>query len=311
MDFVILEEFVVYSKYLNLSKAAPRLHCSTATLSRHLKHLENEIGSDLFVYDNQTHRHDLTLVGTIVLEEANRMLSIRKSMMDRIHSLGIPVDRSITIAYQRPIDQSSTDLISLAQDSFQRQSDPLYINVYSERKPLKSVLFEEDCVDIVLLSDLTDVDKTEFTVTPVFEDSSVAIVSALSDFAKQGTVTIEQLSELDLVWASDDFSDYQQYVLSLFESCRRKPDVVMLKSDGLDYYFMKDMEGRFYVASKWHMDHYLNSIPLSVRKGIKVVEITGVDTKRHSFAVYRTDNPNPLVSAFVQAMSEVNLYEYY
>jgi hypothetical protein len=122
-------------------------------------------------------------------------------------------------------------------------------------------------------------------------------------------VDIEELANLELVWATDDFSDYQVCVLGLFATCQKKPRVIILKSEGIDYYFMQDMKDRFYIASKWHMDHYMNSIPSSIRKNIKVIEITGVDTRHHSYATFRNDNPNALVPLFVQAMGAVNMQE--
>ncbi len=48
MRIETLQEFVEYSRYMNISRAADKLHMSQPTLSKHLNQIETELGIDLF-----------------------------------------------------------------------------------------------------------------------------------------------------------------------------------------------------------------------------------------------------------------------
>jgi DNA-binding transcriptional LysR family regulator len=181
VDIRVLEEFVVYSKHLNLTKAARELHCSTATLSRHLNNLSKDLGSKLIIYDEESHNHKLTPAGRLALEGADKILAAQKSMYNHIRALEEPSLKSITIAYQAPIDQTATDLISLAQASFEKTPPP-YVNFYSKRIAHRTALTEGKA-DIALLHDISGLEAHDYTAVPLFEDSAVALVHRFGKFA--------------------------------------------------------------------------------------------------------------------------------
>jgi DNA-binding transcriptional LysR family regulator len=127
--WLLLEEFVTYCKYMNLTKTARELHSSQATISRHLTALKNELGSQLFIYDEKSHRHELTEAGAIALEESGRILNIVTEMKERIDSLNsTDASREISVAYQYPIDQTATDALSLAEHVFRKLHGPIAIS---------------------------------------------------------------------------------------------------------------------------------------------------------------------------------------
>ena len=59
-------EFIVFAKYLNITRAAEELHVSTSTLSRHIAALEHEIGMPLVQREGSA--SSLTPVGSLVLK---------------------------------------------------------------------------------------------------------------------------------------------------------------------------------------------------------------------------------------------------
>ncbi|MCM2973720.1 HTH-type transcriptional activator IlvY [Larsenimonas suaedae] len=56
MDFKTLKHFLTVADHLNFSRASTQCHVSTSTLSRSIRHLEDQLGVALFERDNRTVR---------------------------------------------------------------------------------------------------------------------------------------------------------------------------------------------------------------------------------------------------------------
>lgn len=93
MHIDLLREFVVYAQYMNLTKAAQKLHMSQPNLSRHLKQLEAEIGFPLFLRTGQ--KYEFTPAGEHFLVRIDDLIR----SYDRIlqECLTVHEQQSITI----------------------------------------------------------------------------------------------------------------------------------------------------------------------------------------------------------------------
>jgi DNA-binding transcriptional LysR family regulator len=84
MDLRQLRYFVTVAEERNITRAAERLNMAQPPLSRQIKQLEEEIGTDLF--DRSARPLELTKVGRLVLEQALQVLgrmSEMRTMVDR------------------------------------------------------------------------------------------------------------------------------------------------------------------------------------------------------------------------------------
>jgi DNA-binding transcriptional LysR family regulator len=73
IDLVQLRTFVVVAEELHLTRAAERLHVSLSAASAHVKVVEENLGTALFI---RTHRRlELTRAGQILVERAKHLLS--------------------------------------------------------------------------------------------------------------------------------------------------------------------------------------------------------------------------------------------
>lgn len=97
MKFESMREFVVLAETRNYYEAAEQLFISEATLSRHIKDLECEIGTQLF--KRTTRRIDLTMMGSLLLPYAKQAVELQNNFTDTIQSYLTIMNETINIGY--------------------------------------------------------------------------------------------------------------------------------------------------------------------------------------------------------------------
>ena len=90
-----LYEFLVLSKLLSFSKAAEALYISQSVLTKHIKSLEDEIGTPLF--SRTTHGVVLTEAGRLLQKDAPDLINKCDSALRRLRSHNIPARGTIKI----------------------------------------------------------------------------------------------------------------------------------------------------------------------------------------------------------------------
>lgn len=98
MDVQTIREFIVFSRYLNFSKAAGQLNMAQPTLSSHMAALEREVGFGLIDRDK---RLSLTPAGKRFCADAERIMREIDSMLEACRS--ISERRAGTLTVERPI----------------------------------------------------------------------------------------------------------------------------------------------------------------------------------------------------------------
>ncbi|RTL48196.1 MAG: LysR family transcriptional regulator [Rhodocyclaceae bacterium] len=86
MDIKRLKYFVAVAEELNILKAATRMNISQPPLTRHIKLLEEELKTQLFV--RTTRGVELTEAGSTLLEEAKNLIALAELAAERTYQAG-------------------------------------------------------------------------------------------------------------------------------------------------------------------------------------------------------------------------------
>lgn len=147
MDVELMREFIVFSRYLNFSKAANKLNLAQPTLSSHVQSMERELGFDLV---QRGKRIRLTPAGKRFCADAERLLSSYNETL--VACRDIAKEKAGSLVFEKPIHQGGVDrefdtLLLMFQDrnpsvAISKQATPEY--------PVREIL-ETGIADVAFL----------------------------------------------------------------------------------------------------------------------------------------------------------------
>ncbi|OJJ18447.1 hypothetical protein BKI52_22795 [marine bacterium AO1-C] len=95
MEFKQLEVFISVAENLNFSKTAEYFSLTQPTISKNIKALEHELGTNLF--ERNKNQLSLTFEGKLFLQEAKKIIQISHKMKNSLDE--IPTDRTFRIGF--------------------------------------------------------------------------------------------------------------------------------------------------------------------------------------------------------------------
>ncbi len=183
MDFG-LKVFLAAAELCNFSKAAKKLNLTQPAVSQHIKHLEDEFGTSLFIRSNKL---KLTPSGEALIPYAKQILSLYNEafiVAAEKHSGNSPINigASITIG-----DYILPEIIT----TFKARFPDCFIKVrvsYTQETIQKLI---DDQIDIALVEG--DVNKSFLIMEPFWEDEIVFIISSRHPWASRVELKVEDL----------------------------------------------------------------------------------------------------------------------
>lgn len=299
----MLNEFIVFSKHLNVTRAANELNLSASTLSRHLSALAKEVGTPLFTHGPG--QLELTPAGAQVLRSACTIVAEYRSMLADVAELAANAGRTIRIAYALD-DRTSIDCISIAKARLAKAGEPSPIVSWVKPggKDYRRELLSNKA-DIIVDYDLEEApldDRLAFV--PLVQDS-IVLALPKGTFPGRRAIDVGEVCDRFIPHPSISVDNYLDKVMGLFSGCRRQPQPRFINAASMDDFFMHLLDrDEMWLFSRRQLFEYPGAIPRSYRETIEIHELAGCDTTLRRFAVYRHDNPNPLVAPCVDAMAK-------
>jgi DNA-binding transcriptional LysR family regulator len=194
MDFRHIRAFIAVADALSVTKAAERLHISQPPLSRHIHHLEHELGLTLFV----RHRHGVTLTdaGRWLLDKARSLDAAASDFYVTAGELAGGEVGRIRIG----IGWGLWDSVNQVRVEFARQHPDVAIDA-------RDAHCDADCTE-QLRNHTLDVafgrppfDTSVVDVVPMFSERIQAAISADSPLAGRTSISVRDLAgETLLLW---------------------------------------------------------------------------------------------------------------
>jgi DNA-binding transcriptional LysR family regulator len=296
MDFRHLRAFIAVAETSSVTKAAERLHISQPPLSRHIRQLEDELGTPLFV----RHRHGVTLTeaGRGLLEKAKVLAEAASEFFDtagratRNDSNKIRVGmgwglwdavNKVRVEYAKRFTNATIEAMDVyCSDDFNEQLRSRLLDVVFARPPLDAAFLNS---------------------TLLYQEPLVAVVSEDSPLASRKSLRIRDLATLPLLLFDRHLLPLvYDKTLELYARANVTPIVIPTPGAG-----PHNHAGMMLVASG-KGTYLCIGIPLTSPQpagGVAVVPLCEPDATSDVCVAWRKGETSPIVHQFLNCVSQV------
>ncbi|MCD7861523.1 MAG: LysR family transcriptional regulator [Oscillospiraceae bacterium] len=212
MEVRYLQEFVTLERMRNFTRAADALYTTEATLSRHIRTLEKELGQPLFI--RTTRRMELTEFGKKFLVYAEKItqtmreceINLLKQDPRHVDSLLIGVFGK---GFHYPVVDKSLRRFTL------RVPNCAIGMVEGDPVQLKEKLHKREC-NVIIIREKTEETDDAFKRLTLLRDPLCVIVSKDDPLAQEETVEVSRLRERKTTMLTEYMLSYEVFV----ELCR-------------------------------------------------------------------------------------------
>jgi DNA-binding transcriptional LysR family regulator len=148
MRLEILKEFHVVAKRMNLSSACKELHITQSGLSKHISDLEKEIGIVLF--NRLPKGLELTIAGSLFLEETEYMLTVYNSALKKCRELQANTSTSVKLRIQELFQNTAMKLLFKYTREYISDNPSVEIEFHSVMRKNSVEAIQSEIVDVAV-----------------------------------------------------------------------------------------------------------------------------------------------------------------
>lgn len=273
MYYDALKTFVALADIKNFTKTAEYLHISQPSVSLHIKNLETEFNTQLFLRSPKSLK--ITPSGEILYERAKQMLAIYDQTKSDILTLQNEISGKLLIGASFTIGEYLLPslLVTLQQQHPELDLEVIIGNTDEIVEAVHSLK-----VDIGLIEGQTT--NKELIVEPFMEDELLLVASPSHVLVKKESITIQDLH--NHIWLTREAgSGTRNYLLRVLESnsINIKSLISISSNQGLKEFMLQGTDG-LTLLSKNVIEHELK------RKTLAVIPLEDHIFKRNFSYVY-------------------------
>ena len=216
-NITVLKYFLTVAETRSITKAANELFITQPTLSRQLCHLEDQLGTSLFI--RKKHGVELTADGVLFLEECRKFFQTYetfKTASSSLHKQGLL--GSISVAYQK----SARSYLAAINKHFLSKNPNVHINCLTSTnipKNFVDILLngEADCV-YLYSHELRDTDKQAIDSVNICRLKFGVLLSVSNPLASKDHIFVKDLVDQQFVLPSRIISPVK--IEEVFNACR-------------------------------------------------------------------------------------------
>lgn len=198
-----LREFVVLSKLKNYNAAAEELFISQPTLSRHIKELEDELGTPLFT--RSTRKVECTDYGLYFLPWAQKIIAAEDECLNGLAKMRTARENTLYIGSVPQIDQEISEIIS----AYSRlHPDVRFVTSHGESEDLRKELLEGN-LDLIFIREPQDSVASALARLPLWVTPLSVVMRADHPLSGQEEVSIDQLHNEPLLMSEGSSLAYR------------------------------------------------------------------------------------------------------
>ena len=292
MDIELAREFVVFSQSLNYTSAAKRLFIAQSTLSKHIAKLEAEIGVELV---DHSRTPQLTQAGRSFASKAPLLIAQHDAIVGTCREVAEAERQKIRIVDVRDAFDLVNHFKAIRKEGFSLSYVPL-----GEKSPRTEFdILDDGIVDISFACSsrdsadaFADVDASRYGFIPLDPITIVVGLAIDHPFAEAGELPLRDLSSLTVVFEGDPFWVRGERAVAS-----------VLETSGYHFRFSSSKQNsKMELAAQDHSlaittwKHVVEKVGYLYEDRLAFLPIKDCHMVIYPWAIYRKDNPNPLVS---------------
>lgn len=303
MEIERLREFTCLARTLNYHVAANRCYISHSTLSKHIVSMERELGCRLFVRNKAS--VSLTAYGKMLLGHAERILKAYDECLDEIGLVKADSARSLSVGYMyEAAHLVLSELYRFIRVEHRGPSLDLNFKLY-QMEELRPRL-DDGTIDVAIDSSPDYEDSSAYKTFPLYRDRLAVIVPPTHEFAKKGSIPIEELRGHRLVVPSITKGGFRsKFIRNAFSPS-------LIKDVKLEPLFSDPTEIPWYVSSGAGIAFACGFIYDELHDpNFVLVPIEGENRVFTVSAIWKASNETQALRNFIEALGELTQADNY
>lgn len=211
MNLYQFKEFLTIAELGNFEKAAEELFITQSSLSKHIKKMETELGTELF--DRSNRKTVLTSSGATLLPYAEKIVDLEAQYLEALHSYSLTSQYTLNVG---TVDYIVAYNISDIFVQFQQKYPTIQLNIACQGPLAICQGLMNGNFDLAFYRHSANDATDEFTYIPFSDDQLVLVCPADHPLANRGSIPLSALRDERLIGFQKN-TFLSQFVLA---SCR-------------------------------------------------------------------------------------------
>jgi DNA-binding transcriptional LysR family regulator len=222
MELRHLRYFIAVAESLSFTKGAEKLRIAQPSLTRQIRHLEEELGVRLL--NRSTKQVTLTKEGECLLAGARRLLSYRDDIVESLHSLARPTPACINIGYlPNPFHRALPASLAL----YEKQFPAVSINLFGMPALEQVRSLKEGKIDLGFVGLMRPEDAPGLEFRTVASYEVVALMPKNHHAAKRKVIDLKELArQLFIILSDNCYNGYRRWLNKTCQAAGFKPRIV-------------------------------------------------------------------------------------
>lgn len=287
-----IAEFIVLAKTLSFTAAAKELGISQPALSSHIKKLEDEIGTTLFLRTHQRVR--LTKEGALFMKFADAVLSQQEAVIRAIAQSRSSSSSNLSVGY---LYYAYRDYLPETVASFGNTFPDVNLQIKSfEYTPICKALVKGE-IDLALTIDVDASLRERFQAYKFGEDPICCVVRYDDPIAALPSVSLADLDHEALILPHPEYSNaLASYYEDFLKKAGVKPNASILYGD-IDTRSIDVIAGTGIALIGRHFENAAHN------DDIRFIPVNEEYCKYDFVALWKRSNRNPAIADFLEIMS--------
>ncbi len=198
MKIQAMQEFLALAETLNFLEAADLLYISQATLSKHIREMEKELGAPLF--KRTTRKVELTELGARTIPCARQITELYAAYTEEVRGYKERMKNSLVMGCINHWDV--IDLSALTKD-FRKLHPNIRIQIVTGESDELFSMLQQDIVHFAILREEAETPEDGLRRVTLCEDPLRVFLPRTHPFSDRASVCLEQLREDSFIMGAD------------------------------------------------------------------------------------------------------------